>query len=57
MTHLETYRKAKDFMDCLETLHMYKSLNDHNSLTNEYSEKVTEHTNKLLQLYMKGVKS
>ena len=57
MNHLETYRKAKEFMDCLETLHMYKSLNDHNSLTNEYSEKVTEYTNKLLQLYMKGVKS
>jgi hypothetical protein len=56
MTHLETYSKAKEFMDCLETLHMYKSLNSYNSLTNEYVEKIEEHTNKLLQLYMKGVK-
>ena len=57
MTQLETYSKAKEFMDCLETLHMYKSLNSYNSLSSDYSDKIEEYTNKLLQLYMKGVKS
>ena len=56
MNHLETYSKAKEFMDCLETLHMYKSLNSYNSLSSDYSDKIEEYTNKLLQLYMKGVK-
>lgn len=47
----QEFKKVKDFMDCLDTLCMYRTLNRNNFAEDSYREKVDEYTEKMYSLF------